>query len=43
MSAFTFPVGKANERKSYMRLQRYINRAEKLNAAPLWYRKVMSK
>lgn len=39
MSAFTFPVGKANERRAYMRLQRYIHKTEKLNAPPLWYRK----
>lgn len=39
MTSFTYPQGKANERRSYMRLQRYLNKTEKLNAAPLWYRR----
>lgn len=38
-TAFTYPTGKANERRSYLRLWRYINKTEQLNAAPLWYRK----
>jgi hypothetical protein len=39
MTAFTYPEGKANERRSYLKLQRYIHKTEKLNAAPIWYRK----
>lgn len=39
MQTFTWPYGKANERRSYMRLQRYLLHSQKLNAAPLWSRK----
>lgn len=39
MQTFTFPYGKANERKSYMRLQRYLLKTQKLNGAPLWSRR----
>lgn len=39
MTSFTYPEGKTNERKHYMRLQRYVMKTSKLNGAPIWTRK----
>jgi hypothetical protein len=39
MQTFTYAFGKANERRNYMRLQRYLIKTSKLNGAPLWSRR----